>query len=313
MLRSYDAPFEFNRPTIPSGIIPIGRASVHAHHGELVQGRFRFRGRLIDALVTLPIAGKGSAATFFPVADSASIKVIPPSRKKAQRAARIALEYLGVCSGGTLVIDSSIPLKWGMGSSTADVVAAVKAVAEATGHRLMESEIAALAVRAEGASDPIMMSAKPCLFAHRDGFVVEILEGAAPAFVVMSVVAHELASGLDTLSLPKIEYTDQEIDLFDAGIATLREAYRSGNLPAIGAVATRSASINQKYRPKPLFDELVEISHRAGALGVQVAHSGSVVGLLFRQPFTSKDLTNIEHALDEISNLNVHDVQLFGL
>ncbi|WP_084009606.1 hypothetical protein [Pandoraea oxalativorans] len=204
MLRPYERVFASNHAIVQSKATAMGQASAHAHHGELVQGKFRFRGRLIDALVTLPIMGKCSAATFFPFAESTSITVIPPSRHKARRAATIALEYLGASGGGTLVIDSSIPLKWGMGSSTADVVAAVRAVAFATGNVLMESEIASLAVRAEGASDPIMLADKPCLFAHREGFVLELLEGASPAFTVMSVVPRGLACGLDTLSLSGI-------------------------------------------------------------------------------------------------------------
>lgn len=313
MFRSYTGALTPTHPTLSVRGVASGKASAHAHHGELVQGRFRFRGRLIDALVTLPIASKGSHATFVPSEDVAEVAVVPPTRKKAQRAAILTLSYLGVKGGGTLVIDSSIPLRWGMGSSTADVVAAVRAVAFATGHTLMESEVASLAVRAEGASDPIMISNSPCLFAHRDGFVVELLEGVAPAFVVMSVVPNELADGLDTLNLPKIEYTHNDIEVFEAGLSTLRQAYRSGDLSAIGAIATDSAHINQKYRPKPLFGELVEVSRRTGALGVQVAHSGSVLGLLFRHPTSTSDFRSIEHALAQVASLDVHDVQLFGL
>lgn len=312
MLYAYEG-LPFPERKIISNDIIKGQATSNAHHGEVIQGRFRFRGRLIDALVTLPISEKGSSAIFFPSTDSTSLQVIPPYRQKSKRAASITLEYLGIRTGGTLVVDSSIPLKWGMGSSTADVVASVKAVALASGHALFDSEIAALAVRAEGASDPTMLLTKQCLFAHRDGFVLELLEGAIPRFVIMSIISHQLADGVDTLSLPIIEYTDQDIDIFDNGIAVLREAYRSGDLAAIGTVATNSARINQKYRPKPLFEELIDISLRTCSLGVQVAHSGSVIGLLFQQPSSSRHFKNIELALEEVSRLSVYDVQLFGL
>ena len=49
----------------------------------------------------------------------------------------------------------------------------------------------------------------------------------------------------------------------------------------LGRVATASSRINQRYLPKPVLDELLALCRRLGGHGVQVAHSGTVAGLIF--------------------------------
>jgi len=49
----------------------------------------------------------------------------------------------------------------------------------------------------------------------------------------------------------------------------------------VGRAATASAQINQRHLPKPQFDKCLKLAERVEALGVQVAHSGTLVGLLF--------------------------------
>jgi uncharacterized protein involved in propanediol utilization len=49
----------------------------------------------------------------------------------------------------------------------------------------------------------------------------------------------------------------------------------------VGRIATASSRINQRFLPKPQFEQLQSIAECRGALGVQVAHSGTVAGLLF--------------------------------
>lgn len=289
-----------------------GQAYVEAHHGELLQGRFTVRGKYVDALVTLPVSSRGSRATFFPDDNKLEVIVLPPSKAKAKCAALITLAYLGAKIGGTLVLDSSIPMRWGMGSSTADVVASILSVSRALNTPLKESEVASLAVRAEGASDPIMFSGKQCLFAHRDGIVIERLAEDTPEFLVISVICRELFDGLDTLSLPQIQYSHDEIGIFDIAMEKLRCAFKVGDIKAIGELATLSAQINQRYRPKPKFDEILKITSHVKALGVQVAHSGSLLGLLFAKPTQARDFKYIEAAMKELEKLDLHDIYCLG-
>ena len=54
-----------------------------------------------------------------------------------------------------------------------------------------------------------------------------------------------------------------------------------GDAYLIGRVASASARINQRFLPKPKFSEIERIAADTGAVGIQVAHSGTVAGLMF--------------------------------
>jgi uncharacterized protein involved in propanediol utilization len=61
----------------------------------------------------------------------------------------------------------------------------------------------------------------------------------------------------------------------------LRRAVNVQDSSLIGSVASASARMNQRFLPKPHFDHLEQMVERVGAVGLQVAHSGTVVGMLF--------------------------------
>ena len=55
------------------------------------------------------------------------------------------------------------------------------------------------------------------------------------------------------------------------------------NVKLLGKLATTSALLNNKRLPKPYLEEIIEITTELGLLGVNVAHSGSIVGILLTQ------------------------------
>lgn len=58
------------------------------------------------------------------------------------------------------------------------------------------------------------------------------------------------------------------------------EAVKERSLVKLGAAALASARLNQEILPKPYFSQLVDLMEQHKLLGINVAHSGSVVGLL---------------------------------
>ncbi|EDY50606.1 GHMP kinase, partial [Streptomyces clavuligerus] len=161
----------------------VGTGQAPCHHGEILQGVFRDgTGRARHALVTLPLDGPGTRARFVrrPGSPPEELSVVPPDRTKALRAAALTLRECALRRGerpcgGTLRLRGDIPVGLGMGSSTSDVIAAVRAVADSYGLRLPPSAVARLAVGAERASDPLMLDGRPLLFAQREGRVLEVL------------------------------------------------------------------------------------------------------------------------------------------
>ena len=55
----------------------------------------------------------------------------------------------------------------------------------------------------------------------------------------------------------------------------------TGDVARLGRVATSSALISQRFLPKSAFHFLQDLCERAGGCGVQVAHSGTVAGVIF--------------------------------
>ncbi|WP_395366868.1 GHMP kinase [Streptomyces sp. YH02] len=267
-----------------------GAGTGHApcHHGELLQGVFLDAdGRRCAGLVTLPLAGPGSRAEFVrrPGAPPEALTVVPADRRKAARAAALAVtecaSQLGLPpSGGELRLAGDVPMGLGMGSSTSDVIAAVRAVADSYGLRLASDVVARLAVRAERASDPLMLDARPVLFAQREGRILEVLGPTLPPLVVVGCV---LGGGapVDTLALPAREASDADVQEYERLRTLLRRAMATGDVRLLGRVATASARRGQRVLGHPEFKTLTEIARRAGAAGVQIAHSGAVAGVLF--------------------------------
>jgi uncharacterized protein involved in propanediol utilization len=250
-----------------------------AHLGEVFQGQLEDRdGRRQRCLVSLPCSELYSQATY--VADgSGSVVVYPPDKVRARRAAEITLEHFHLrCGGGTLTIDSNIPEGKGVGSSTSDCISAARAVADAFEIDLDDATTAMLVVRAEHASDNTMFS-HCVLFAQREGIVVEDFAAPFPVLDVIGVDADERTS-VDTLAYPPATYCAKELQLFEALRGALRRAIRTADLPLLGKVATISATVNERFLPKPCFRELLSLADHAGALGVAVAHSGTVAGVL---------------------------------
>jgi uncharacterized protein involved in propanediol utilization len=91
----------------------------------------------------------------------------------------------------------------------------------------------------------------------------------------------EVDRGVETLSLPPIPYSSWEVEAFRPILGTLRRAVERQDPALLGRVATASTVITQRHRPKRFMPQLLELAAEVRALGVQVAHSGTVAGFLF--------------------------------
>jgi uncharacterized protein involved in propanediol utilization len=272
----------------------MGHGEVHAHHGEILQGVFySSEGVLEQGLVTLPCPLYHTRARFRPLR-SGPLTVQPGERPRARTAARLALDALGKIGwGGPVCIESDVPPAWGCGSSTSDVLSTVRAVADAFGTTLEPYWLARLAVAAETASDSVMFEPdRAVLFAQRRGSLLQDLGGPLPRARVLGFNTDP--GGLETLKLPLCPYSAWEAEAFQGLLGLLRHAVEHGDPQLLGRVATASTIINQRHRPKPLIPELLRIQKAAGAVGTQVAHSGTVAGFLFEPGPGAED--RMEHA-----------------
>ena len=273
-----------------------GRAEAIGHAGEVLQGAVRLGDAVEPFLVTLPAPLFQSAAA---VRGANGWSVHPDWKTKALRAAQLACETWRQPSPLEIFIDSEIPVARGCGSSTADCVAVIRAVADMLGKPATDAlshEIAGLARLAETASDSTMFDCEPLAFLPRRGEVLRRFHFDWPA---MHVSVVDLGGpAVDTIDCPMPTYSEDELNEF----AWLLDELSNGHTAeCIGWVASRSAAIHQRHRAHPAFDQLHKTAMKSGAFGVALAHSGTIAAVLSANPIAIQGavhyrLEGVQHA-----------------
>ncbi|HST58131.1 MAG TPA: hypothetical protein VLK84_05580, partial [Longimicrobium sp.] len=146
------------------------------------------------------------------------------------------------------------------------------------------------------------------LFAQRRGTLMLDLGGPLPRVRVLGFNT-EGERGVATLSLPPIPYSSWEVESYRVILGLLRRAVEQRDPALLGHVATASTRLNQRHRPKRLMPELLTMMREVGALGIQVAHSGTVAGLLFEPG--SDSVGRIAEARERIAALGLGDAGEF--
>jgi L-threonine kinase len=254
----------------------VGTGTAHGTFGELLQGVLPDPAHRLgrDFLVTFPITD-GSTATFRRD-DQPGVRVTPRHKHKSALLVKLIHRLYRLPGGGLLDIDSRLPEGKGLASSSADLVATARAVADAHGLTIGPREIEALLRRIEP-SDGVMYDGI-VVFYHREVRLGEHLGGLPE----LAVIAHDEGGAVDTISynrLPK-DYDAADRAEYARLLAELREAVRAGHLPTVGRVATRSATLSTRVRPRPVLPVLLRACADVGGLGVVVAHSGTTAGIL---------------------------------
>ena len=258
----------------------IGMGWCIGHHGELLQGLVvDERGNRHRFLITMPDPSRGSIAVLR-LSEWGDVVAMPARCHKAARATRLLLDHFGYHGvGAYLYVWTNLRARLGCGSSTADVTSAIRAGYAALGRPANPQVVARLAVMAEAASDSVMFHNRALAFCHREGRVLEDFGTSYPSIDVLGFSTD--AGGVDTLALPPANYDAREIDAFARLLDQARTAFATRDVRLLGNVASASARISQRHLPKPKFDHIERLADDVSACGIQVSHSGSVVGLMF--------------------------------
>jgi uncharacterized protein involved in propanediol utilization len=256
--------------------------------GELLQGVLKPEGD--HFMVTLPVA-RWSRASFRRTDTRVNVTVAPAHKWKAARAATAALQVLGHRGGGSLIIDSDLPEGKGMASSSADLVAAVRAVASSCGERFSPESIADL-LRPIEPTDGVMYD-ETTVFDHREVRLRRRL-GRFPSMVVL---AFDEGGQVDTIGFNRglagrpaavvAEYRDL--------LAQVEAAASQGDLASAGQAATRSTELNAADVARPKLPLLKLLNHDIGGLGIACAHSGTMLGILLPADDAELD-AKVDHA-----------------
>lgn len=254
-------------------MIYYGTALVPGSCGEIVQGTCEGR----NFLVSCPVNWYSRVAVA--VGEGIRSCVDPPGCYKAARASRMLLDALGYPGYGAMItISSTLLVGKGMASSTADIAAACYAVAAALGVRLEPERVAQIALAIEPTDSTFCRGI--ALFDHVGGTRFEVL-GAPPP---LGILALDFGGEVDTLEFNRrpdlAELNRMNEPELARALALVRLGIARRDPRLVGEGATISALANQRILSKPGLEELVDFALGIGAYGVNVAHSGTVAGIL---------------------------------
>lgn len=173
-------------------------------------------------------------------------------------------------------LENSIPCEKGMGSSTADLAAIMYGVCAFFGVRCQPDEVAKLACGIEPTDSLIYPSLT--LMDSTSGNVLKHF----PQKHFYSLVGLELPHKVNTLALHQqlrqhVWNEKQQRELYELTCA----AFVSQSMDLVFEAAELSARMNQMILKKPHLEELMELKSVRGVKGLNVSHTGSVVGIVY--------------------------------
>lgn len=250
----------------------VGTGTAAGTCGELVQG-FTSTGEPFH--VTCPIAKTTTVTvTVRPAPEFVVTEIDPNLGKLAQSlratAAHLELEPLEIRVERWTDLD----IGKGLGSSTADIVAAARAMAAVAERPLSVAEIASIATSIES-SDGSMY---PGIVAFNQKNAHLLNEYAWwPQFRIVMITPSQIFNTESADFTGKQKFGQD----FDHVLAKLHEASIDRDARAFAEVATYSASLNQKFVPNPYYPLFEDRLDDFGAIGLNIGHTGTVLGLLF--------------------------------
>ncbi|MEW9122158.1 MAG: hypothetical protein AB2421_05545 [Thermotaleaceae bacterium] len=249
------------------------RAICPASCGELLQGRIGES----EKLISYPIDLYATATLWESKTPTAS-----SSRKKAVLAMHKTIAYYGeplkIGENLSLEIESSIPIAKGMASSTADIAATIVATAKLLGKNIEGDELGKLCVQIEPTDSTIFPALT--LFDHLKGIRIESFDW-IPRINVLVLESDQL---LDTQDFRKNDYYKERLEnqsKIEEAYSIFKKACDTQNVLELGKAAILSALTNQNILPKEKLEDIIQIALDEGCCGVNVAHSGTVLGILF--------------------------------
>ena len=252
----------------------LGSATVRAPGvcGELAQGVIEG----IHFLVTCPVDFYSRVKVDI-YSDGPGVEA-PQDCDKAAAAVRRTLFHLKNAKvRAKLSINNPIPRGKGMASSSADLAAAIAATGLALGEEISPYQIAQIALSIEP-TDGIMIPGV-ALFDHRAGIIRESLGPPPP----MEIVALDLGGTVDTVQFNMVDRFQrwQSVDeQTGEALRLLRRGIEEQDPALVGQGASISAEASQTVLAKPRLAEVKEFAESVGAVGVNVGHSGTIMGVL---------------------------------
>ena len=223
--------------------------------------------------------------------------------KKSRQAIEKVFERFNIpldeCKNISLEINSNIPVGKGMASSTADIGATIRATLSILNKKLSNEEISCIASKIEP-TDSILLY-KNSIFNPINGRVKKYLSTLDNGRVII-LEPNDILETSRIRSNPN--YLDIKLEnksIINKSFNLLEKGLKEKDLKLIGKACTLSSLANENIHKKPYLNEVIEISNKMGAYGVNIAHSGTVIGILIDNKMDHERIISHlkEHSLND--------------
>jgi L-threonine kinase len=269
-----------------------GRGTAPGTCGEFVQGP------LSDGTqfhVTCPINKSASVVVEIERAARYSVTGLFPHQQKLDIALRYTAELFELGAVKLRVRHwSDLDIGKGMGSSTADVLSGIRAVANAIGETLTPEQAGELATRVES-SDGTMYPGI-AVVSHKTGVKLRDWPW-YPEFVIVMLVPRDC---VDTEAIA-FDGKQEVASEYESLLAGFEDAVAARSCADFAAHSTKAALLNAPYLVNPYAQTLAGRLDEFGALGLNVGHTGTVCGLLY--PNTTEAQVQASQAVFELRYL----------
>lgn len=273
----------------------VGYGKSFASFGEIVQGRLP-NGE--DFLVTIPVDMWSTCELTYEEIDGNSI--IDAKLSKSKEVAEHMLDVLEMNQGAKISIEftRNIPIGKGLSSSTADMLAVVRAFQEVFGIVVTENFISRLFTKIEPHDG--LHYYMSVAYNHRLGTLLSKL-GYIPNF---NIVAVDAGGELSTVEYNRnLNFTPTLLAEYEKLYNDLLIAFASRNDIEIARCARRSTELHVNRTQNHFLAKVLEKANEIDVLGVLATHSGTCGGFLVAGDASEEELQNIEDAVSDIGQI----------
>jgi uncharacterized protein involved in propanediol utilization len=248
--------------------------------GELFQGAYWEEGVPQISIISLPVARFSWVHFIETPGEQPHHDLGALGRAKSQQAVRLFCSHYGVeLPTGRWEVFSELEVGKGMASSTADVVATLRCLFRVFNLDYDQRLVIDILSRIERA-DSIFLDEFVLYLSGRHRIIHRF--GSRIGMFTCYSVENAI---IDTESLTEqlLAHYRRHSAAYQECLEKTIQAFQVGDVGAIAACSTRSAELSQLVVPKQNFDAIADRRQDFRADGLFVAHTGSVVGYLFKE------------------------------
>jgi len=265
----------------------IGVGDCYGSFGELLQGVLPGNKKF---LVNLQIKNSARAKVHlmpsaYSIEKEALFAESYRAYSKSYKVARNILVDIGRHDDCFLEIDSDIPVGKGCSSSTADMIASIRALASAFSLALKPDYISRMLTEIEP-NDGLHYKGS-VVYHHTTGELIARYNYVPP----LKILGIDFGGTIDTVEFNNtpINWSDAEIEHYEVLLNATQKAFIEEDIDRLCEIATESTFLWDKLNPKHHLQDVMQFMRDTGGLGIVNTHSGTYLGVLYRDEIIDID------------------------